>query len=296
MIWQTFSSTRRGSDHGVRTETPQRWHRDIWTEAIWSSDLRPLVRLVAFCFSDHAHDRDVAWVSQDRLRERTGLARSTSVAAVQTLVRAGWLVEVEKARQHRSARYRLVIQPTGRRSSQPTDTRSAEIPADRETAPADRQTAPADRQTDPTAVPTRDPQPAPREPAVIIEPADRTPNSDDSVFDACAAAGATWTIGDFTAARRRLCAAFGGDTRAAGQADAALKAIAARPTPIRSLSAWLDNVERTPTGLTSLRVGTPKPPANPAGCDQCRNSPAGIGLTGDPDHPTRCHCKSPAHA
>lgn len=52
----------------------------------------------------------MSWCTWEELRRRTGIRSRDSLSrAITGLVSGGWLVVVEKARQHRSARYRLVI-------------------------------------------------------------------------------------------------------------------------------------------------------------------------------------------
>lgn len=87
------------------------WPRDGYVAAVWESkQLTTQERIVAMAYADHAKDGDVAWVHWPRLSERTGIrAKSTLWKVTKALVAAGWLVQVEKARQHRSPRYRLVV-------------------------------------------------------------------------------------------------------------------------------------------------------------------------------------------
>ncbi|MCM3554009.1 helix-turn-helix domain-containing protein [Janibacter melonis] len=85
------------------------WWRQTWMEAVWSSDLKPLERLVAGVYADHAHDQRTSWVTLDRLAERTGLGRTQAQRWRKSLVESGWIVEVQKARQQRAAVYGLVI-------------------------------------------------------------------------------------------------------------------------------------------------------------------------------------------
>lgn len=87
----------------------ERWHRDLWAEAVWSSSLRPLERLVALVYADHARDGETAWATYRRLMDRTGLSRDALARALRGVVDAGWLVEVEPARQHRATVYRLAV-------------------------------------------------------------------------------------------------------------------------------------------------------------------------------------------
>ena len=87
----------------------ERWPRDLWAEAVWSSSLRPLERLVALAYADHARDGETAWATYGRLMDRTGLSRDAVARALRGVVGAGWLVEVEPARQHRATVYLLAV-------------------------------------------------------------------------------------------------------------------------------------------------------------------------------------------
>ena len=101
----------------------QLWHRERWSEAVWSSDLRPLERLVALAYADHAHDRQVAWVTYPRLMQRTGLSRDAVARAIRGLVEGGWLVVETPARQHRAPVYRLStpVQQSAPQTAEPVD-------------------------------------------------------------------------------------------------------------------------------------------------------------------------------
>ncbi|CCH73473.1 hypothetical protein BN11_5040014 [Nostocoides australiense Ben110] len=57
------------------------WWRTTWMEAVWSSDLKPLPTLVAAVYADHARDGRTAWVTLDRLIERTRLSRDAAIRA-----------------------------------------------------------------------------------------------------------------------------------------------------------------------------------------------------------------------
>jgi hypothetical protein len=92
------------------------WFRDKYADAVWETEaLRPNEKLVALVYADHAGDKekpdnDIAWVTWPRLSQWTGIRSKDGInRALRGLEAAGWLVEIEKRRQHRSARYRLVI-------------------------------------------------------------------------------------------------------------------------------------------------------------------------------------------
>ncbi|MGJ9414225.1 MarR family transcriptional regulator [Aeromicrobium sp. CF4.19] len=103
--------------------------RHRWTDAVWSSDLPPNVRLVALAFVRYAsHGLDEVWLAQSHLCEITGLSKPTAQKATRTLLDGGWLEVVEQPRQRRAARYRLTF------SGQPAcplddSQRSSELPS-----------------------------------------------------------------------------------------------------------------------------------------------------------------------
>lgn len=95
--------------------------RNTYTDALWAENaLRPNELLVALVYAKYAGakdgrtgelaDPDVSWVewgtlaSQTKIRSRDALNRATK-----GLVAAGWMHQVEAARQHRSPRYKLTI-------------------------------------------------------------------------------------------------------------------------------------------------------------------------------------------
>lgn len=86
-----------------------KWHRDLWADAVWSSDLRPNERLVALCYADHAGPKETAWVTTRRLQARTGLSNSAVKRARQTLIARGWLDELEPATPSTAAVYALAV-------------------------------------------------------------------------------------------------------------------------------------------------------------------------------------------
>lgn len=81
------------------TETPL-WWRVRWLDAIWTSDLLPLEKLVAAVYADHARDSHSSWVTLDRLQQRASLSRDAANRALRGLVSKGWLMAVNpKPRQ-----------------------------------------------------------------------------------------------------------------------------------------------------------------------------------------------------
>ena len=85
------------------------WWRQTWMEAVYGSDLKPLERLVAVVYADHARDRRQVWVTLPRLMERTGLSRDAANRALRGLRDKGWLLVMQEAKQHRATVYGLVI-------------------------------------------------------------------------------------------------------------------------------------------------------------------------------------------
>lgn len=92
-----------------------------YTDALWTENaLRPNELLVALVYAKYAGakdprtgeqaDPDVSWVewgtlaTQTKIRSRDALNRATK-----GLVAAGWMRQVEAARQHRSPRYKLTV-------------------------------------------------------------------------------------------------------------------------------------------------------------------------------------------
>lgn len=147
------------------TAPGQRWHRDLWAEAVWSSKLPPLQRLVALAYADHARDRDTAWLGGKRLCERTGLGRTAALDARQAVVDAGWLVETVPATARTPAHYRLAVpEGSARRTPDTSEGSASRTRGVRETDPtgpaADPQGSatrtPGVRETDPTSGLTSD--------------------------------------------------------------------------------------------------------------------------------------------
>ncbi len=92
------------------------WFRDEYTEAVWEPNaLRPNEVLVALAYARYAGSRDnprgdVSWVPWPRLSTMTGIrSRDALSRALKGLVAAGWMTQIEPARQHRAPRYQLTI-------------------------------------------------------------------------------------------------------------------------------------------------------------------------------------------
>lgn len=111
----------------------KRWPRDVWMDAIWDcEEMPPAQRAMAYAYARYAGSGDVTWCSEEELKKRTGIpSRSGIWSARKGLIDSGWLVETEKARQHRSARYRMVVvtaQVLADGASGKPDARSESIP------------------------------------------------------------------------------------------------------------------------------------------------------------------------
>ena len=93
-----------------------RWPREEYLDAVFRCpDLKPNERLVAQVFAFYAMDGTVAYAAPETIRQHTGIrSRDAMWRAIKGLVDAGWLVQVEKARQHYSPRYRIRIPPDAR--------------------------------------------------------------------------------------------------------------------------------------------------------------------------------------
>jgi hypothetical protein len=91
--------------------------RAAYTDALWNPNaLRPTERLIALAYAKYAGakgaDEDVSWVPWATLADMTGIrSRSTLNLATRALEDAGWIEQIEAAKQHRAPRYRLSIPP-----------------------------------------------------------------------------------------------------------------------------------------------------------------------------------------
>jgi hypothetical protein len=87
------------------------WPRNEYAAAVWAAaSLRPLEKLTALAFADHAGRQEYAFLTYPRLREVTGIASDATIrAALVRLISAGWLELKEPARGRRAARYWLRI-------------------------------------------------------------------------------------------------------------------------------------------------------------------------------------------
>jgi hypothetical protein len=268
-----------------------RWHKDVWSEAVWDSPLLPLQKLIALAYADHARDGDVAWVTYDRLRRRSGLSRDAVARHLRALVDAGWLVLISAASQHRSARYRLAIpspstQQSVSRTTEPVQ-QSVSQTADvvQQSVSAVQQSvskAPAVRETDSTSVPTSLPtsssatgsslRPTLQSAEVGEDEQQKTRTAEDALRAALPVA-ATVT----SEARKSLAACV----RQGWTPDALVQAVAA--------PSWEGSTH--PPGLLAKRLADcaqqtpPRPaPVRPPWCTQCDERTRMI----DDDHPARC--------
>jgi hypothetical protein len=102
--------------------SPKRF-RDRYTDAVWAPNaLRPNEILVALAYIKYAGAKDpgcgerapenIAWVEWTTLSNMTGIRSRTGLSrAIKGLVHAGWMTQIEPARQHRAPRYELTIPP-----------------------------------------------------------------------------------------------------------------------------------------------------------------------------------------
>ena len=85
------------------------WWRSKWMESIFSADdLKPLEVLVAAVYADHSRNQRVAWVTGERLMQRTKLSKDASHRALKGLETKGYLVAIER-KHRRPTTYALVI-------------------------------------------------------------------------------------------------------------------------------------------------------------------------------------------
>lgn len=99
----------------------ERWPRDIWLDAMWDCEtLKPAERQVAYVYARYAGDQRTTWVTDEELKKRTGISSRDTISKTRAkLVEKGWLVEVEKHRQHKSGRYQMAIPETGEEMRRP---------------------------------------------------------------------------------------------------------------------------------------------------------------------------------
>lgn len=136
------------------------WPRDTYVAAVWESQtLKPLERLVALAYADHARDGETAWVTYPRLMERTGLSRDALARALNGLREQGWLEVQEAARQQRATRYWLRIpegdEPSASRTAgypQESVSRTAEVPSGLADGPLSGSSSPSPGASSPSPV------------------------------------------------------------------------------------------------------------------------------------------------
>ena len=96
--------------------------RNEWRDAVWTSDLKPMKRLAALCYADHAGLTTThVWVGTKRAQDRTGMGRTAWHEARNGLVSEGWLRETVPATHTAAGRFQLTI-PAGQ--CRETDTHS----------------------------------------------------------------------------------------------------------------------------------------------------------------------------
>lgn len=103
--------------------SPRKPFRHAYTDALWKPNaLRPAEKLVALAYVKYAGAADpktkekapddIAWVDWPTLSDMTGIRSKTGLSrATKGLVEAGWMDQIEPARQHRAPRYQLTIPP-----------------------------------------------------------------------------------------------------------------------------------------------------------------------------------------
>lgn len=113
------------------------WHRTVWMEAVWASaDLRPLEKLVAAVYADHARDKSHAWVTLDRLVERSGLGREAANNHRKGLETKGWLIARERVHR-RVVDFDMAVPTVARSSPTEPPTSSPTEPPDNSGSSAD---------------------------------------------------------------------------------------------------------------------------------------------------------------
>jgi hypothetical protein len=135
-----------------KPEQTPRWHRDVWFDAIWGCQaLKPNERIVAYVFARYAGKLTVTWCAWDELRRRTGIKSRDGISrAIHGLIDSGWMTEIEKARQHRSARYELTI-PASQMSGKQTPQQSGKQTPDGSSSSGDgHPSSPADETSSPS--------------------------------------------------------------------------------------------------------------------------------------------------
>ena len=85
------------------------WWRAKWMESVYSAEnLKPLEVLVAAVYADHARDKRTAWVTGERLQQRSKLSKDAAHRALKGLETKGYLVAIER-KPRRPTTYALVI-------------------------------------------------------------------------------------------------------------------------------------------------------------------------------------------
>lgn len=94
--------------------------RQMWTDAVWDSDLSTTEKIVALCYAKFAgRTWPESWVAGSQLGRNTSLkSKDARIRAVWKLVVKGWLIPFRKTR-HGAYVYQLVI-PEGVWETHPT--------------------------------------------------------------------------------------------------------------------------------------------------------------------------------
>lgn len=147
------------------------WWRTTWMEAVWRSDLRPLDKLTAAVYADHARDKRSIFVTLNRLCQRAGLSRDAAHRAVHHLVDEGWLVPVGTPKPRQRVYYSLVL-PESASTPDGLVTSTADVPDAKSTSTPGDITSTADDITSTPGVP--DQRSYPRSTSVSLSPDQRS--------------------------------------------------------------------------------------------------------------------------
>ena len=81
-----------------------------WSQAVWESDLSTRAKIVALCYADHMQPDARAWVTTERLAQRTSMSERNAIRGRGDLEDAGWLV-LDVAATNRTAAVYLCLIP-----------------------------------------------------------------------------------------------------------------------------------------------------------------------------------------
>lgn len=158
---------------------------------MWNDpDLTAHERLTALAFAKYAGaGMDAVWVERGELVRITGMSRSKAIQCVRALELGGWLVLVQKARQHSSSRYRLCIPVRGALPAPLSESRGATH--DARGPRHDAQGSTSWTQTTRTTTPN----PKERELAIALEGEGLTELEIDRVMEISSESGSTSPVG-----------------------------------------------------------------------------------------------------